>query len=87
MRKYVLVAALVLVSATAQAGATRGPNLGLNLASNDEPAATTVPAPSSACAAGAMGRPSTWPGFRRSFPPPSSPSRIGGSIRTPGSIP
>jgi hypothetical protein len=42
MRKYVLVAALVLVSATAQAGATRGPNLGLNLASNDEPAATAA---------------------------------------------
>jgi hypothetical protein len=42
MRKYVLIAALVLVSATAQAGATRGPNLGLNLASNDEPATTAA---------------------------------------------
>ena len=42
MRKYVLIAALVLVSATAQAGATRGPNLGPSLASNDEPAATTA---------------------------------------------
>ena len=38
MRKYVLIAALVLVSATAQAGATRGPNL----ASNDAPAATAA---------------------------------------------
>ena len=42
MRKYVLIAALVMVSATAQAGATRGPNLGPNLASNDEPAATVA---------------------------------------------
>jgi hypothetical protein len=42
MRKYVLIAALVLVSATAQAGATRGPNLGPNLASNDEPTATAA---------------------------------------------
>ena len=38
MRKYILVAALVLVSATAQAGTTRG----LVLASNDEPAASTA---------------------------------------------
>jgi hypothetical protein len=38
MRKYALIAALVLVSATAQAGATRG----LNLASNDEPATTAA---------------------------------------------
>lgn len=38
MRKYILAAALVLVSATAQAGATRG----LILASNDEPAATVA---------------------------------------------
>jgi hypothetical protein len=36
MRKFILVATLVLVSATAQAGITRGPTL----ASSDGPAAT-----------------------------------------------
>jgi hypothetical protein len=35
MRKFILITAMVLVSATAQAGSTRG----LTLASNDEPAA------------------------------------------------
>jgi hypothetical protein len=35
MRKFILITAMVLVSATAQAGPTRG----LTLASNDEPAA------------------------------------------------
>jgi hypothetical protein len=39
MRKYILIAALVLVSATAQAGVTRG----LTLASNDEPAVAEQP--------------------------------------------
>lgn len=40
MRKFILIAALVLVSATtAQAGGTRG----LTLASNDEPAAAEQP--------------------------------------------
>jgi hypothetical protein len=39
MRKFILIAALVLLSATAQAGGTRG----LTLASNDEPAATDQP--------------------------------------------
>lgn len=40
MRKFILITAMVLVSATAQAGESRG----LILASNDEPAAA-VPAP------------------------------------------
>ncbi len=39
MRKFILIAAFVLVSATAQAGGTRG----LALASGDEPAAVTQP--------------------------------------------
>lgn len=39
MRKFILVAAMVLISATAQAGASRG----LTLASNDEPAAAAQP--------------------------------------------
>jgi hypothetical protein len=39
MRKFILVAALVLVSATAQAGASRG----LTLASNDEVTAAEQP--------------------------------------------
>jgi hypothetical protein len=39
MRKFVLVAAMVLASATAQAGASRG----LTLASGDEPAAAEQP--------------------------------------------
>lgn len=39
MRKYMLIAALVLVSATAQAGGTRG----LTLASNDEPTMVEQP--------------------------------------------
>jgi cell division septation protein DedD len=39
MRKYMLIAALVLVSATAQAAATRG----LTLASADEPAVVEQP--------------------------------------------
>jgi hypothetical protein len=39
MRKYMLIAAMVLVSATAQAGQGRS----LSLASNDEPAATEQP--------------------------------------------
>jgi hypothetical protein len=39
MRKYMLIAAMVLVSATAQAG----PGRSLSLASNDEPAATEQP--------------------------------------------
>ena len=39
MRKLFLIAAMVLVSATAQAGQSRG----LTLASNDEPAAATQP--------------------------------------------
>jgi hypothetical protein len=39
MRKYILIAAMVLVSATAQAGVTRS----LTLASNDEPAAAVQP--------------------------------------------
>jgi hypothetical protein len=41
MHKFVLIAALALASASAQAGQSRG----LTLASNDEPAATTQPAP------------------------------------------
>jgi len=39
MRKFILIAAFVLASATAQAGGTRG----LALASGDEPAAATQP--------------------------------------------
>jgi hypothetical protein len=39
MRKFILVAAMVLVSATAQAGASRG----LTVASNDEPVAAAQP--------------------------------------------
>jgi hypothetical protein len=45
MRKYMLIAALVLVSATAQAAGTRG----LTLASNDEP--TIVEQPNAAAPA------------------------------------
>jgi hypothetical protein len=41
MRKLVLIAAFVLVSATAQAAGARG----LSLAANDEPAATEQPRP------------------------------------------
>jgi hypothetical protein len=41
MRKYILIAALVLASASAQAGPTRGPTL----AANDEPAVTEQPKP------------------------------------------
>jgi hypothetical protein len=41
MRKFVLIAAMVLASASAQAGQ----NHGLGLASNDDPAAATQPAP------------------------------------------
>src|SRR6202011_4379609 len=44
MRKFILIAAMVLVSATAQAGVTRG----LTLASNDEPAAAEQPKASEA---------------------------------------
>jgi hypothetical protein len=39
MRKYILIAALVLASASAQAGPTRGPTL----ASKDEPVVTEQP--------------------------------------------
>jgi hypothetical protein len=39
MRKFILVAAMVLASATAQAGASRG----LTVASSDEPAAAVQP--------------------------------------------
>jgi hypothetical protein len=39
MRKYILIAALVLASAAAQAGPSRGPTL----ASNDEPVVTEQP--------------------------------------------
>ena len=39
MRKFILIAAMVLVSASAQAGGTRG----LTMASNDEPAVTEQP--------------------------------------------
>ena len=41
MRKFVLIAAMVLASASAQAGGPRA----LTLASNDDPVATTQPAP------------------------------------------
>jgi len=41
MRKFALIAAMVLASASAQAGQLRG----LTLASNDDPAATTQPTP------------------------------------------
>jgi|HubBroStandDraft_1064217.scaffolds.fasta_scaffold325576_1 hypothetical protein len=51
MRQYILILAMVLVSATAQAGVSRG----LNMASNDEPAAaepsTNATAPSNAAEA------------------------------------
>jgi hypothetical protein len=47
MRKYILIAAMVLVSATAQAAGTRG----LTLASNDEP--TIVEQPKAAAPAAA----------------------------------
>jgi hypothetical protein len=43
MRKFILIAAMVLASASAQAGGSRG----LTLASNDDPATTTQPAPAS----------------------------------------
>jgi hypothetical protein len=39
MRKFILIAAMVLMSATAQAGASRG----LTMASNDEPAVAEQP--------------------------------------------
>jgi hypothetical protein len=44
MRKFVLIAAMVLASASAQAAGSRG----LTLASNDEPATTAQPAPAPA---------------------------------------
>jgi len=44
MRKFALIAAMVLASASAQAAGSRG----LTLASNDEPAAATQPAPAPA---------------------------------------
>ena len=44
MRTFVLIAAMVLASASAQAAGSRG----LTLASNDEPAAPTQPAPAPA---------------------------------------
>jgi hypothetical protein len=44
MRKFILTAALVLMSATAQAGVTRG----LTIAANDEPAATDQAKPAEA---------------------------------------
>jgi hypothetical protein len=44
MRNFVLIAAMVLASASAQAGESRG----LTLASNDDPAATAQPAPAAA---------------------------------------
>ena len=46
MRKFVLIAAMVLASASAQAAGSRG----LTLASNDEPAATAQAAPAPAAA-------------------------------------
>ncbi len=46
MRRFVLIAAIVLASASAQAAGSRG----LTLASNDEPAASTQPAPAPAAA-------------------------------------
>jgi hypothetical protein len=46
MRKFVLIAAMVLASASAHAAGSRG----LTLASNDEPAAATQPAPAPAAA-------------------------------------
>src|SRR5579872_1331975 len=46
MRRFVLIAAMVLASPSAHAGASRG----LTLASNDEPAASTQPAPAPAAA-------------------------------------
>jgi hypothetical protein len=47
MRKFILIAALVLVSASAQAGVTRS----LTMASNDEPAAAEQPKATEAKAA------------------------------------
>jgi len=44
MRKLILIAAMVLASASAQAAGSRG----LTLASNDEPVASTQPAPAPA---------------------------------------
>ena len=44
MRRLVLIAAMILASASAQAAGSRG----LTLASNDEPAASTQPAPAPA---------------------------------------
>ena len=44
MRKFILIAAMVLASATAQAGGTRG----LTLASNDEPAVAGPSTPAEA---------------------------------------
>ncbi len=44
MRKFVLIAAMVLASASAQAAGSRG----LTLAFNDEPVAATQPAPAAA---------------------------------------
>jgi uncharacterized lipoprotein YmbA len=44
MRKFVVIAAMLLASASAQAAGSRG----LTLASNDEPAASTQPAPAAA---------------------------------------
>jgi hypothetical protein len=44
MRNFVLIAAMVLASASAQAGESRG----LTLASNDDPAAAAQPAPAAA---------------------------------------
>jgi len=46
MHKFVLIAAMVLASASAQAAGSRG----LTLASNDEPAASTQPSPAPAAA-------------------------------------
>ena len=46
MRKFVLIAAMILASASAQAAGSRG----LTLASNDEPAASAQPLPAPAAA-------------------------------------
>ena len=46
MRRLVLIAAMILASASAQAAGSRG----LTLASNNEPAASTQPAPAPAAA-------------------------------------
>ena len=77
MRKFILIAALVLVSATAQAGVTRG----LTLASNDEPAAAEQPkaveAPKAAEAPKYVERPRLLrpPNSRRPTRPEPSPTR------------